>query len=391
MTALTRRGVFGFLCKASFAGPCGAARQLLVLGQGDSAFTANVLNNQRMPANLTADYRKAEEAFRQAREPKDRLDCLKEMLRTIPKHKGTDHLQADIKSRIKDLTEELAGPSKGGKRAGPTHSIRADGAAQIAMIGPPNAGKSSLHARLTGSKTDIGPYPLTTRLPIPGMLQFEDTHIQLIDLPPVSADFMETWIVNALQPADGALLVVDLSDPECVDQIPAILQRLAEKKIFLLEQWPGFEQIARSKADKADDELDPFRIELPTILAANKSDLDPGPDEVKILEELLDLRFPAIACSATTGQGCDEIGALLFQGLQIVRVYTKTPGKPFKREKPFTVRAGQTILDVARLVHKDFAQDLHYARVWGHEVFDGQQVGPEHLVTDGDIVELHTK
>jgi ribosome-interacting GTPase 1 len=389
MTALTRRGVFGFLCKADFV----AMRDYQ---RGSSAFTANVLNNQRMPANLTADYRKAEEAFRQARELRDRLDCLKEMLRTIPKHKGTDHLQADIKSRIKDLTEELAGPSKGGKRAGPIHSIRAEGAAQIAMIGPPNAGKSSLHARLTGSKTDIGPYPLTTRLPIPGMLPFEDVHIQLIDLPPVSADFMETWIVNALQPADGALLVVDVSDPECVDQIPVILQRLAEKKIFLLEQWPGFEPVTQSKADDpadvpTDGELDPFRIELPTILAANKSDLDPGPDEVKILEELLDLHFPALACSATTGQGCDEIGALLFQGLQIVRVYTKTPGKPFKREKPFTVRAGQTILDVARLVHKDFAQDLRYARVWGHEVFDGQQVGPEHLVADGDIVELHTK
>lgn len=349
-----------------------------------------------MPANLTADYRKAEEAFRRAREPKERLDCLKEMLRTIPKHKGTDHLQADIKSRIKDLTEELAGPSKGGKRAGPVHSIRAEGAAQIAMIGPPNSGKSSLHARLTGSKTEIGPYPLTTRLPIPGMLPYEDTHIQLVDLPPVSADFMESWIVNALQPADGALLVVDLSDPECVDQIPAILERLAEKKIFLLEQWPGFEPVGGSAADEAavaEDEsgIDPFRIELPTLLVANKSDLDPDPDEVKILEELLGLRFPAVACSATTGQGCDRIGPLLFEGLQIARIYTKTPGKPFKREKPFTVRSGQTILDVARLVHKDFAQGLRYARVWGRDVFDGQQVGPDHAVTDGDIVELHSR
>ena len=349
-----------------------------------------------MPANLTADYRKAEEAFRQAREPKERLDCLKEMLRTIPKHKGTDHLQADIKSRIKDLTEELAGPSKGGKRAGPVHSIRAEGAAQIAMIGPPNSGKSSLHARLTGSKTDIGPYPLTTRSPVPGMVPVEDTHIQLVDLPPVSADFMESWIVNAVQPAAGALLVVDLSDPECVDQIPTILRRLAEKKIFLLEQWPGFEPIDQPAADDPDDaqedtEIDPFRIELPTILAANKSDLDPDPDEVKILEELLDLRFPAVACSAMTGDGCEKIGPLLFAGLQIVRVYTKTPGKPFKREKPFTVRAGQTVLDVARMVHKDFAQGLRYARVWGREVFDGQQVGPEHIVADGDIVELHTR
>ena len=389
MKTLTRGSVFHILCNA-------APIAVQDCETGSRAFIAVVLNNQHMPANLTADYRKAEEAFRQARDPKDRLDCLKEMLRTIPKHKGTDHLQADIKSRIKDLTGDLAGPGKGAKRAGPIHSIRAEGAAQIAMIGPPNAGKSSLHARLTGSKTDIGPYPLTTRQPIPGMLPFEDTHIQLIDLPPVSADFMESWIVNAVQPADGALLVVDLSDPECVDQIPSIFQRLTEKKIFLKEQWPGFPPIGRLKPDHPnvvppDDEFDPFHLELPTLLTANKSDLDSGPDEVKILEELLDLRFPAVACSAITGQGCDEIGALLFKGLQIVRVYTKTPGKPFKREKPFTVRAGQTILDVAQLVHKDFAQGLRYARVWGGDVFDGQQVGPEHVVADGDIVELHTK
>lgn len=347
-----------------------------------------------MPANLTADYRKAEEAFRRAREPGERLDCLREMLRTIPKHKGTDHLQADIKSRIKDLTEELAGPSKGGKRAGPVHSIRAEGAAQIAMIGPPNSGKSSLHARLTGSKTEIGPYPLTTRLPIPGMLPFEDTHLQLVDLPPVSADFMEPWIVNALQPADGALLVVDLSNPECVDQIPAVLARLSEKKIYLLEQWPGFDAVGKSPVNESvsagdDAQVDPFRIELPTILVANKNDLDPDPEEVKILEELLGLRFPAIACSATTGQGCEQFGPLIFRGLKIARIYTKTPGKPFNRDKPYTVRAGQTVLDVARLVHKDFAQGLRYARVWGRDVFDGQQVGLEHVVTDGDIVELH--
>jgi len=350
-----------------------------------------LVHDQLMPANLTADYRKAEQAFREAREPNGRLDCLKEMLRTIPKHKGTDHLQADIKSRIKDLTEELAGPAKGGKRKGPVHSIRPEGAAQVALIGPPNAGKSTLHARLTGSKTETGPYPLTTREPIPGMLPYEDTHIQLIDLPPVSTDFMEPWMVNALQPADGVLLVVDLSDPGCVDQVPTILRRLAEKKVYLREQWPGLDLLQPSNACPAPDEDDPFRIELPALLVANKSDLDPDPEEVSILEELLGIRFPAVACSAKTGDGCDRIGPLLFTGLEIQRVYTKTPGKPFKREKPFTVRAGQTIMDVASLVHKDIAQSLRYARVWGAEVFDGQQVGPGHTVVDGDIVELHVR
>ena len=339
-----------------------------------------------MPTNVTPEYKKAEEAYRRAREPKERLDCLREMLRTIPKHKGTDHLQADIKTRIKQLTEELSGPKKGGRRSGPSHVVRPDGAAQICLIGAPNAGKSSLHARLTGSRTDVGPYPYTTHLPVPGMLPFEDIHFQLVDLPPVSADFLEPWLINALQPADGAMLVIDVSDPECVEHVPVILERLGEKKVMLTPAWPGLESPQQGAADESGD---PFRLDLPTVLIANKSDLDPDPDEVKVLEELLGLRFPALTMSAETGQGLDALGAFLFRALEIVRVYTKTPGKPADKEKPFTVRGGDTIADVARLVHKDIARSLKFARIWGTEVFDGQQVGPDHVVTDGDLVELH--
>ena len=337
-----------------------------------------------MPTNTSPEYKKAEEAYRAAREPKERLDCLREMFRTIPKHKGTEHLQADIKTRIKQLSEELSGPKKGGKRSGPSHVVRAEGAAQLALLGPPNAGKSSLHARLTGSKTDIGPYPFTTHLPIPGMCPFEDVHFQLVDLPPVTADYMEPWFVNALQPADGALLVIDVSDPECLEQVPAILERLGEKKIFLTALWPGLDAAEQEESE------DPFRMDIPTVLIANKSDLDPDPEEVKVLEELLGLKFPALTMSAETGDGIDQLGPFLFRALEIVRVYTKTPGKPADADKPFTVRRGGTVHDVARLVHKDIASGLKFARVWGSEVFDGQQVGPDHLVCDGDLVELHS-
>ncbi|HUG99478.1 MAG TPA: TGS domain-containing protein [Gammaproteobacteria bacterium] len=342
-----------------------------------------------MPTNVTPEYKKAEEAYRKAREPKERLECLRQMLSTIPKHKGTEHLQADIKSRIKDLTEELAGPKKGGRRGGPALAIRPEGAAQIALLGPPNSGKSALHLRLTGSRAQPGPGPFITQYPEPGMLPCEDIAFQLLDLPSMAAEHSPPWIASTLQSSDAALLVVDLSDPACVEQIQFLLDSLAAKKISLVPQWPGLEPGVPVGAPEAGAGGDPFHIELPTLLLANKSDLAPDPEEVVVLEELLGVRFPALRVSAQTGQGLGELAPWLFRALCIVRVYTKAPGKEPERGKPFTVRRGETVLDVARLVHKDIASTFQFGRLWGSSAFDGQQVGADHPVADGDVVELH--
>ncbi len=339
-----------------------------------------------MPANLTPEYKAVEAAFRQARDPKERLECLREMLRTIPKHKGTDHLQADIKSRIKQLTEELAGPKKGGARGGPATLIRPEGAAQIALIGPPNVGKSALHASLTGSNAESGPYPFTTQFPQAGMLPYEDIYFQLVDLPPISHEHQVPWLVNALQPADACLLVVDLGQPDCVDQVLAIHQLLADKHVTLTDRWETEVQ------SNDDDELaDPFAISLPTVLVANKADQIPHLDEeLQVFQELTGLRYPFMPVSATTGTGLDRIGPWLFRNLSIVRVYTKAPGRPPDQDRPFAVRHGQTVYDVALLVHREIAQALKYARLWNGREFNGQQVGRDHPVADGDVIELHT-
>ena len=340
-----------------------------------------------MPANLTPVYKAAEAAFRKARDPGERLECLREMLRVIPKHKGTDHLQGDIKRRIKELSEELERPKKGGARGGPPLVIQPEGAAQIALLGPPNTGKSSLHARLTGSGAHGATYPFTTQYPEPGMMPYEDIHFQLVDLPAISPEHPVSWLAGALQTADACLLIVDLGDPACVERIEALQAVLHERRVTLTDRW---DPVREPAGEAAQAEEDPFALRLPAVLLANKADLLAGVDaELRAFLELTGLRYPAVAVSATTGRGLGEIGPLLFRRLGVVRIYTKVRGRPPDRDRPFTLRRGQTVEDVARLVHRDLAKSLKYARVWGKSGFDGQHVGRDHPLADGEVVELH--
>jgi hypothetical protein len=333
-----------------------------------------------LPANLSPEYKAAEAAYRKARDPRERLEGLREMLRTIPKHKGTDHLQADIKRRIKELSEELESPSRGGAaRHAPALVIRPAGAAQIALIGPPNTGKSSLHARLTGSHAHIAPYPFTTQFPEPGMMPYEDVHFELLDLPPISPEHPVPWIAATLQTVDACMLVVDLSDPSCVEQTQCVHELLAGKHVTLTASWPE---------DEGGD--DPFALRISTLMLANKADMIENVEaELETFRELTGLAYPALCVSALDGRGLGDLGPWLFRTLGIVRVYTKAPGHPPDRTRPFTLRQGQTVEHVARLVHKDVASALRYARLWGRSGFDGQQVGRDHPLLDGDIVELH--
>lgn len=337
-----------------------------------------------MPANVSPEYKKAEAAYRRARDPGERLELLREMMRTIPKHKGTEHLQADIKSRIKQLSDQLAGPSKAGARTGPTTTVRPEGAAQLVLLGPPNTGKSALHAALTGSHAQVAPHPFTTQWPMPGMLPIEDISVQLVDLPPITKTHEVPWIANAVQHADGALLVIDLGHAGCVEELVVLHDVLAARKVELSAVWPNTYSMETSIDD------DPFTVTLPTVAIANFADGIPGLDEeLAVLRELTGYAYPVLPASAATGDGLEEIGSWLFRQLGIVRVYTKIPHQPPDLGRPYTVRAGQSVHDVAQLVHRDIADRLRYARLWGGGEFEGQQVGAEHLVSDGDVLELH--
>ena len=299
-----------------------------------------------------------------------------------PQAQGHQHLQAELKTKVKELTEALAGPRKGGARTGPPTVLRAEGAAQVALLGPPNSGKSSLHARLTGSHAEVGPFPFTTQFPQPGMMPFEDINFQLVDLPPVSSQHFPAWLPGTLQPAAATLLVVDLGDPDCVEQVGELHRLLGAGRVTLTGSWeehiPG-------------DDDDLFAIVLPTLLVATKTDQLSNPDEeLATFRELTGYPYPAVSGSVVDGQGLDLLGPFLFEHLGVVRVYTKIPGQPPDTTRPFTVRRGQTVGDVAVLVHKEIAADLRYARLWGPGTFDGQQVGRDHALADGDVVELHT-
>ena len=333
-----------------------------------------------MPTKATPEYKRDEATYKSAREPLDRLTALREMLQAIPKHKGTEHVQADIKKKIKDLNEELAGPKKGGTRSGPPTSIRAEGAGQIGLLGPANSGKSTLHHALTGSGAATGPYEFTTLYPQPGMLGVKDVGIQLIDLPPISANHPIPWIANALPSADGAMLVVDLAHAGCIAAVESFIAILAEKRVRLIGHWPR-------EATEAVDADDPFAKLLPTmIVAARAHEIEDVEGELAVLEDLVQLDVPTLHASVLQDD-IAHIGPWLFDALGVVRVYTESAAK--RDDRPYTIRMGQTVIAAAELVHKDLATQFKFARL----VRDGEpdhRVGKDFVSLDGDRIGTHT-
>ena len=328
-----------------------------------------------MSANLTPQYRKAEQAYRQASTPEEELDCLQDMLREIPKHKGTDRLQADLKQKISKLKKDLQKSSPGGQKG--SRRIPRQGAGRAVLIGPPNSGKSQLLMSLTRAKPEVADYPFTTSSPMPGMMPFEDVHVQLVDTPPVTTDFLDPATQGLVRGADLVLLLVDLANDDCVEETEAVIRRIEETKTGLA-------------TTSFLDEADVGRSYTRTVVLLNKCD-DPGADDRRQwFNEVTSLEFPQLIISAREQAGLEELREVIFKALDVVRVYTKMPhAREPDYDRPFTIMRGGTLLQVAELIHKDVAGNMKNARVWGSQVHDATIVKGDYVLADRDVVEIH--
>jgi ribosome-interacting GTPase 1 len=328
-----------------------------------------------MAANLTPQYLEAEAEYKKAQSAEDKLVCLRKMYALMPKHKASEKLQAELKTKIKHASDEVEA-ERHKKRGGVSYKVPRQGAGQVTLVGPPNSGKSRLLTRLTRAAPEVAPYPFTTHQPTAGMMDWEDVRIQLIDLPPITADVMEGWVSSMVRAADTAVLVVDLADDDGPFAAEAVLEKLASHKTVLVGMPP---------ADVEDYSIEYVR----TMLVANKSDADGATDRLEIVREMLGSRFPFQVIAAEHGTGLEELREAIYRFLNVIRVYSKLPGKPPDKTAPFTCPVGSSVADFAGLVHRDYAEKLKSARIWGTGVFDGQAVGREHVLADKDVVELH--
>ncbi|MEW6163107.1 MAG: GTPase [Nitrospirota bacterium] len=355
-----------------------------------------------MPANLPPEYFEAEKRFRQASTPAEKIFALEELIATVPKHKGTDRLRGDLRRKLSQLKKEAEAfrrARKGGR--GSFYVVEREGAAQVALVGFPNSGKSSLLASLTNAMPVIAEYPVSTLTPLPGMMPFEDIQIQLVDLPPMGNESTDGWVSGILRTADALLLVLDLTeDPET--QVELLIEQLGRWNIqippnpFLIPPLRVMTLI-RGDTEGSKGGLLALSAERRTsigmfkraLLVANKNDLPGAEDNFIKLKEKWEHLCPCISVSALKKYNLEELKRAVFGISGIIRVYSKPPGKEPDLTMPFAIPSGSTVLDLAGLIHKDFVSNLKFARIWGSAKFGGQRVEKSYILKDRDIVEFH--
>jgi len=324
-----------------------------------------------VPANLTPEYFKAEQWFRAATTNEEKVLALERMLAVMPKHKGTDHLKADLRRKLSKLRE---GPKKKAAKHIDIFHVPKTGSGQIVLVGTPNSGKSAIVAALTNAKVTVADYPFATAAPVPGMVHFEDVQIQLVDMPPITDEIVMPGQVGTYRHCDLIALVIDVSQG-VQEQFATILDFLESRALLIDETTPGFDSQGNVLGKKA-------------FVIATKADIAAG-EAFERLKKLCGNQFEIVRFSAETGVGREEVPSKFFELLNIVRVYAKPPGKPADLNEPFTLAAGSTIQDLADAVHRELAENLRFARIWGTGVYDGQNAPRNHVLRDKDIIELH--
>jgi hypothetical protein len=332
-----------------------------------------------MPANLPPEYFKAEEKYLRAKTIEEKILATQELIRVAPKHKGTEKLLRTLKRRLAKLKQELQKQQSRRVGGGPSFAIKKEGAAQVALVGMPNSGKSMLLRWLTSARPEVADYPFTTREPVPGMMQFEDIQIQLVEVPALIEGSsigkgLGAQPLGVARNADAIVLVVDVSaDP--LEQVETLIGELETAGIML-------------NRGELEDKTDETSVSRQAAIIATKGDLRGAKEEFEELRRKFGDRFPIMLVSAEQGGDSEELKRLIFENLKIIRVYTKRPDeKP--SERPLVLPKGSTVMDVAEAVHKGLARELKFARVWGSARFPGQQVPRDYTLRDKDIVELH--
>jgi ribosome-interacting GTPase 1 len=332
-----------------------------------------------MPANLPPEYYKLKHQLETARTDEEQLEVLLEMQRVTPKHKGTEKVRVDLRARIAKLRKAS---SKKQAKKGHSYHIPKQGAGQIVLIGLPNVGRSQILASFTNANPEVSPVPYTTHEPNVGMLEYENIQFQLIDAPPMTADFVQPWAFDLVRTADLVLLVVNLASDEVLDEVEVVKSKLSEAKIGIQ---------ARNSTEEPGDS-DPIRSATfmkQVWIVANQVDSSGATDRLAVLHEFYGDVFEIYPLSAITGDGFEALQKAIYAQLDILRVYTKAPGKPADPDDPIVLPIGSTVLDAAALLHKDFGENFKFARIWGPKWHDGQAVSRDDVVYDGDILEFH--
>lgn len=325
------------------------------------------LYNGDVPANLTPEYHDAEERFKQSETTEEKVSALEEMLRVIPKHKGTEKMQADLKRRLSKLRKTHQKEKASGTQRKPFHYVEKEGIGRVVFCGPPNGGKSSFVSKLTHAQPEVADFPFTTRSPLPGMMQFEDVQIQLVDTPPIAPETLEPWLLAMIQQAEVAVLVFDVNDPYLLEQTEFVLERLGNRGIALsMTSHPR------------------------VLIFGNKVDLEGGAENFEVWKELFEGRFTPSPFSTSSNEQLTELRKKLFELLKVVRIYTKAPGAKQEADaRPYVLNQGSTVMEAAEAIHKDLAIGFKYARIWGKDKYAGQMVERDYILQDGDLLEIH--